>query len=518
MRLVAVICVCMGLAFGKNTLTMAVSQNIGTMNPQGYHGNAMFAQNSIYEGLVKVDKNGKIVPSLALSWQVSKDGLRYEFTLREGVKFSNGEVFNADAVVLNFQSILKNRSRHSWSGLAMVIQSMQKINAYKVVLTLKEPYSPTLSELAVVRPFRFLAPSAFPKDLDLIKHNPKPIGTGAYMFADSKLGVSDTLHKNPHYWDKERYKGIYYDEIILKVIFDPSAKIAALRSGQIDMIYGYDQIPLEIFKNMQKSKHFATYLSPPLHSVNLVINSASPAFTLTNAQSSTLLRQSLGYAIDKQRLVRAVYGGIQESANHIFYQSTPSAQKNKEERAIQESLAFLRTLADSVDSHLHQKGIEILFSGDNPAHKMMAEIIQSDLKALGIKVRLSASEPSIYRNRLLKGAFDMAFSETWGAPYEPLSMLYSMLIPSHIDFAAQSGLSTKTAIDEGIRKLIVLNPSSPTFDALLDNVINMLETSGVYVPLTYQKNKAITHPKIKGIKMGVVGYEVPFWEFYEEAK
>ncbi len=148
----------------------------------------------------------------------------------------------------------------------------------------------------------------------------------------------------------------------------------------------------------------------------------------------------------------------------------------------------------------------------------MAEIIQSDLKALGIKVRLSASEPSIYRNRLLKGAFDMAFSETWGAPYEPLSMLYSMLIPSHIDFAAQSGLSTKTAIDEGIRKLIVLNPSSPTFDALLDNVINMLETSGVYVPLTYQKNKAITHPKIKGIKMGVVGYEVPFWEFYEEAK
>ena len=62
----------MGVLWGKNTLIMAVSENIGALNPQGYQGNAMFAQNAIYEGLVRVDKQGKIVPSLALSWNTRR--------------------------------------------------------------------------------------------------------------------------------------------------------------------------------------------------------------------------------------------------------------------------------------------------------------------------------------------------------------------------------------------------------------------------------------------------------------
>ncbi|MCX2716433.1 nickel ABC transporter substrate-binding protein [Helicobacter sp. MIT 21-1697] len=521
MRVIVIVFICIGVLWGKNTLIMAVSENIGALNPQGYQGNAMFAQNAIYEGLVRVDKQGKIIPSLALSWHISQDGLSYEFTLREGVKFSNGETFNADAVVLNFQSILKNRARHSWSGLAMAIKDIQKVSEYKVRLLLKHPYSPTLNELSVARPFRFLAPSAMPKDLDLIKHNPKPIGTGAYMLSDSKLGVSDTLLKNPHYWDKEAYNGIYYDEVILKVIFDPNAKLAALKSKQIDMIYGYDQIPLEIFKNMQNDKHFNTYLSPSIYSTSLVINSASPILALSNEKSSQSLRKIIALGIDKAKITQAVYGGLQERADMIFAPTfvhslgSHNAPKILPYKPKEAKGAIALLLQDSQAVLLRHRGVEILFSGDNPAHKMMAEILQSEFKTIGIKARLSASEPTIYRNRLVKGAFDMAFSETWGAPYEPLSMLYSMLIPSHIDFAAQAGLSQKPYIDKLIRELIALNPRSQIFYTTLSEVIALLQESGVYIPLTYQRNKAIAHKKIKGIKMGVVSYEVPFWEMYE---
>ncbi len=521
MRAIVIVFICMGVLWGKNTLIMAVSENIGALNPQGYQGNAMFAQNAIYEGLVRVDKQGKIVPSLALSWNTSQDGLSYEFVLRKGVKFSNGEAFNADAVVLNFQSILKNRARHSWSGLAMAIKDMQKVSEYKVRLLLKHPYSPTLNELAVVRPFRFLAPSAMPKDLDLLQHNPKPIGTGAYMLGKSKLGVSDTLLKNPHYWNQDAYNGIYYDEIILKVIFDPNAKLAALKSKQIDMIYGYDQIPLEIFKNMQNDKHFNTYLSPPIYSTILVINSASPILTLSNEKFSQNLRKAIALGIDKTKITQAVYGGLQEKADTLFapniFHSLSSYDILKilpyKPKEAQNAIVLL--LQDSQAALLRDRGVEILFSGDNPAHKMIAEILQSEFKAIGIKARLSASEPTIYRNRLLKGAFDIAFSETWGAPYEPLSILYSMLIPSHIDFAAQAGLSQKSHIDKLIREIIALNPHSKVFYSALSEVIALLQESGVYIPLTYQRNKVIAHKKIKGIKMGVVGYEVPFWEMYE---
>lgn len=516
-----------GTLYGKNTLIMAVSNNIGVMNPQGYQGNAMFAQNSIYEGLVSVDKKGNIIPHLATSWQISKDGLSYTFILRKGVKFSNGEVFNADVVLINFESILKKKVRHSWSGLVSHIESVKKLDDYSIKITLKAPYSPTLNELAVVRPFRFLAPSAFPKDLDLIKHNPKPIGTGAYMLADSKLGISDTLQKNPHYWDAKRYNGIYYDEILLKVIFDPNAKLAALKSGQIDLIYGNDQIPLEIFKSMQNDKKFATYMSLPLSTTSLVFNSSSHNLKLSLNGDFTLnqkLRKGLGSMIDKQRLVLAVYGGLQDSAQCLMsceYQGKKPLQSD-----MTDSKAFVFALFNQKENtfngvnpvvleNLTQKGLEILFSGDNPAHKMMAEIVQSDLQKAGVKVRLRASEPSMYRNALLKGQFDLAFGETWGVPYEPLSVLYSMLVPGHIDFSAQSGLENKPLLEKALREVIGLNPESKGFRDMLEKVLGMLEESGVYLPLTLQKNKAIAHRKIKGIQMGIVGYEVPFWEMYE---
>ncbi|WP_334093009.1 ABC transporter substrate-binding protein, partial [Helicobacter typhlonius] len=106
MRVIIVFFMYIGVVWGKNTLIVAVSENIGALNPQGYQGNAMFAQNAVYEGLVRVDKRGKIVPSLATMWEISTDALQYDFTLREGVRFSNGEEFNADAVVKNFESVL----------------------------------------------------------------------------------------------------------------------------------------------------------------------------------------------------------------------------------------------------------------------------------------------------------------------------------------------------------------------------------------------------------------------------
>lgn len=502
--LCALMCACMCAVDGKNTLIMAVSQNIGAMNPQGYQGNAMFAQNAIYEGLVRLDYEGRIVPHLATSWEVSKDGKTYIFNLRKNVVFSNNEPFNADVVVLNFKSVLKNLARHSWSGLAVHISAVKKLGDYKVAIILKAPYAPTLSELAVVRPFRFLAPSAFPKDLDLIKHNPKPIGTGAYMLGSSKLGISDTLLKNPNYWDTS--KDIFYDEIVLKVIFDPHAKLAALKSKQIDLIYGYDQIPLEIFKLMEQDNSFATYLSPAIYTTNLVLNSSSPMLSHTDSNKAKALRSAIIKSIDKTRLVKAIYGSLQSEANCIFINCdvdfTPDSSAES-------------SIDSSVDKTMpiFKKGLSIAFSGDNVAHKKMAEIIEQDLKKLGIKATIKPTEPSIYRNLLLKGAFDIAFNDSWGAPYEPLSELHSMLIPSHVDYSAQSGLKEKPLIDSSIKALMSLD--SATLSQSLESLLVLLRKGFVYMPLTYQRNKAIANKRIKGIYMGVSSYEVPFWDMYE---
>ena len=86
-------------------------------------------------------------------------------------------------------------------------------------------------------------------------------------------------------------------------------------------------------------------------------------------------------------------------------------------------------------------------------------------------MRLSASEPTIYANRLLQGAFDVAFHETWGMPYEPLSELYSMRVPGHGSYAALLGLSSKAAIEELILRLISLPPKTKAFLDTLNEVV-----------------------------------------------
>ena len=605
----------------KKTLNIAYKENVGALNPQGYNKNAMFAQNLLYEGLVRVGKNGEIIPSLATSWSIDNSGQIYTFHLRKGVRFSNGEEFNADAVVLNFTSILKNRARHSWSGLAKHIERVEKLDDYGVRLVLNAPYAPTLSELALVRPYRFLAPSAFPPDLDLVKHNPQPIGTGAYMLAESKLGAYDMFAKNPHYWDAQRLAqdgGFYYDFVRIKVIFEPTSKMTALRAGQVDMLYGYDEIPTRIFqeameqsaqKSMGESQNTAgntpaikAYLGGEAFVLSLMLNSM---------RLDSRLREAIALSIDKPTLINAVYGELASPANCIFlytdfipppvarvglesgYDSLKSSlQASKDSVAIhnpQNPTKNTPSVAESqhhispslaegdrgwVDSHNRdfllatqtqndntkmsrkinapnsefkpkstnltpaqysqnlQKAREILatlgyteanpltleiaFAGDKPSQKMLSQILQSQLKHAHIALSLRALEPSMLQNRKKNGEFDIVFNESWGAPYEPLSMLYSYTVATgHGDFLAQSGLENKNEIDALILRVIT-EPNAQKAQVLSHKALDLLLQSGVYIPLAIERNKAIARSQIKGVE-GISGlsYEIPVWEFWE---
>ncbi|MGX2971643.1 ABC transporter substrate-binding protein [Helicobacter sp. T3_23-1059] len=604
----------------QKTLNIAYKENVGALNPQGYNKNAMFAQNLLYEGLVRVGKNGEIIPALATSWSVDKDGQIYTFSLREGVRFSNGEEFNADAVVLNFTSILQNRARHSWSGLARHIERVEKLDDYGVRLVLNAPYAPTLSELALVRPYRFLAPKAFPPDLDLVKHNPQPIGTGAYMLIESKLGAFDTFAKNPHYWDAQRLQnegGFYYDFVRIKVIFEPTSKMTALRAGQVDMLYGYDEIPTRIFqeameqsaqKSMGESQNTAG--NPPAIKAYLGGEAFVLSLMLNSTRLDSRLREAIALSIDKPTLINAVYGELASPANCIFlytdfipspvaraglergYDSLKSSlQPSKDSVAIHnfcrptqcevsknggnichtEALQkaevsqisnnrdfLLATQTQNDNANIARKinapnsefkpkstnltpaqysqnlqkareilatlgytqanplTLEIAFAGDKPSQKMLSQILQSQLKHANIALSLRALEPSMLQNRKKNGEFDIVFNESWGAPYEPLSMLVSYTTPTgHGDFIAQSGLENKNEIDALILR-VVAEPNAQKAQILSHKALDLLLQSGVYIPLAIERNKAIARSQIKGVE-GVSGlsYEIPVWEFWE---
>ncbi|WP_285818675.1 nickel ABC transporter substrate-binding protein [Helicobacter bilis] len=524
-------------AFAENILRVAVSQNVGDMNPQGYNLNQLYAQNMIYEGLVKTDSKGNITPSLALSWEIKDSGKSYIFHLRKNVLFSNGESFNAQAVVKNFQSILKNKARHSWSALVMTIDNVVALDDYTIKLTLKHPYIATLNELALVRPFRFIAPSMIPQDLDLAKNNPKkPIGTGPYMLTDTKIGISNTFSKNPHYWDKARYNGIYYDTIITKIIIDPNAKLVALKTKQVDMIYGSDSIPIEIFHNIAETKQFQTFVSPPAFTTFLIVNPASKTLQDKN------MREALALSIDKAKIIESVYYGYQKEAQFLFNQNLPFTKtksytpptynKNKAEKILTQ-MGYTK----KSDGYLYKDNkklqFQLHFIANNPTQKAIATIMQAQLKDIGIFLELIPNEVTMYRKKQTQGQFELCFSQTWGVPYEPFTFINSMRHKGHADYMAQKSLPktdsiNKDSIDKAIKTLIESpydiyadskkidsNKAQENLTKQTQNFLDMLYSTQIYIPLTYDTNKVVARAGIKGIAPDVRAFEIPFWEFYE---
>ncbi len=524
-------------AFAENILRVAVSQNVGDMNPQGYNLNQLYAQNMIYEGLVKTDSKGNITPSLALSWEIKDFGKSYIFHLRKNVLFSNGEPFNAQAVVKNFQSILKNKARHSWSALVMTIDNVVALDDYAIKLTLKHPYIATLNELALVRPFRFIAPSMIPQDLDLAKNNPKkPIGTGPYMLTDTKIGISNTFSKNPHYWDKARYNGIYYDTIITKIIIDPNAKLVALKTKQVDMIYGSDSIPIEIFHNIAETKQFQTFVSPPAFTTFLIVNPSSKTLQDKN------MREALALSIDKAKIIESVYYGYQKEAQFLFNQNLPFTKTKSytpptynKDKAVKILTQIGYTKKN--DGYLYKDNkklqVQLHFIANNPTQKAIATIMQAQLKDIGIFLELIPNEVTMYRKKQTQGQFELCFSQTWGVPYEPFTFINSMRHKGHADYMAQVALPktdsiNKDSIDKAIKTLIESpydiyadskkidsNKAQENLTKQTQSFLDMLYSTQIYIPLTYDTNKVVARFGIKGIAPDVRAFEIPFWEFYE---
>lgn len=131
-------------AAAPDEITTAWPVNVGPLNPHLYTPNQMFAQSMVYEPLVKYQADGSVIPWLAKSWTHSEDGKTWTFTLRDDVKFSNGEPFDAEAAAENFRAVLDNRQRHAWLELANQIVDVKALSKTELQITLKSAYYPFL--------------------------------------------------------------------------------------------------------------------------------------------------------------------------------------------------------------------------------------------------------------------------------------------------------------------------------------------------------------------------------------
>lgn len=489
-------------------LSFSWPMNVGPLNPHLYSPNQMFAQNMVYEPLVRYSADGTVGPWLAQSWDASSDGKTYTFKLRQDVKFSNDEIFDAAAVKANIDAVLKNRARHSWLELANQIVSAEVVAPFTVRIVLKDAYYPLLQELALPRPFRFVAPSQF-RNGGTVDGIAAPIGTGPWKLIETKLGERDVFTRNDGYWGTKPA----YEQVTVKVIPDPNTRAIAFETGEIDLIYGTDgPISPDTYERFQKMGIYTAALSAPVETRVLAIN------TNNGTTKDLAVRTAINHAVDKDMMIASVLYGTQKRADTLFADNVPYANIGLKPYAFDRALAA--RLLDEAGWTAKASGgirerngepltVELCFVGTDAVSKSMAEIVQADLRKVGIDVKLTGEEESSVLARQHDGRFGMIFNRTWGAPYDPHAFVSSMRVPSHADYQAQLGLPDKAAIDAKIGQVLVSTDETARQNLYTD-ILTRLHEEAVYLPLTYVTAIAVAKPEVGEITFGAMSSEIPF--------
>ena len=153
--------------------------------------------------------------------------------------------------------------------------------------------------------------------------------------------------------------------------------------------------------------------------------------------------------------------------------------------------------------------IDICFVGIDSVQKTVAEALQGELRKAGIRLVLIGEENDSFYKRQKDGDFGMIYNDTWGAPYEPHAMVSSMLVPSHADFQAQSGLPMKKELDEKIREVLI-STDEENRKTLYREILTTLHEEAVYLPLTYKTLVKMHAKNLTGADFTPIRQFVPF--------
>ena len=238
---------------------------------------------NIYEGLVKSDENGNLIPAVASDYKVSSDGKVYTFTLRDGIKFHNGNPVTVEDVKYSLERCCGLLDGVVLNSSLKTIESVKIVDQKTVEVTLESANSEMIC---------YFTSAIIPKGVDTAK---TPVGTGPFKFESYSPQEKVVLAKNDNYWISELP---YLDTVTFRIVSNSDSAVMFLKSGGIDMFsYLTDDQVLEL----QDSHQILTGMSDTVQA--LFINNAVEPY------NDVRVRQAISYAIDTKAIVEYVSGG-----------------------------------------------------------------------------------------------------------------------------------------------------------------------------------------------------------------
>lgn len=393
------------LAFGAVTAqaqdradTLIVAEDVvpQTFDPiQSSQIRTWYVWQLVYEGLVRAELDGSITPMVATSWMIDDAGTTYDFTLRDGVTFSDGSAVTPDDVVASFQRLKADGLPYAQDRFKS-LASVEKVDDKTVRFSLSGKDAGFLLNLGSP----FVVGSAIMKADWLTSHDPKQemLGTGPFELVSYAPNSELVLKRNENYWNRDAAAKVA--NLTIRYMPEQSAQIAAMLSGQIDLMFPSAESMLQLAQVPTVS----TVAVGSTNTVRLNINTNLEPF------SNPDFRRALSLSLNRDEIVAGAFLG----------EATPSAQippsyswgpdladlkYQKQDIALAKELLAKAGYPDGIDITLNH------LAGYATYLDRFAEILKSQMAQAGIRVMIEANQTAVWLDKQNTANYEIMTNE-----------------------------------------------------------------------------------------------------------
>tara|TARA_B100000959_G_scaffold208056_1_gene218455 strand:- start:1736 stop:3328 length:1593 start_codon:yes stop_codon:yes gene_type:complete len=476
-------------AYGGH-LTIGHYAPIDIINPiVSNSGTSGFLTEIIFNGLVKPDEKFNILPDLAYKWETSKDGFKWRFYLREGVKFHNNIELTAEDVKFTYDLIKNPGHRGYYTQFFEPINKINIIDRHTIEIVLNQPYTPLLSGLTVGILPKHIYEGRNLRDLEV---NKQPVGTGPFKVLNYSSSKA-VLTANKDYFNGRSY----LDKIIFRIFKNQDTLFAKMMDETVDVIYDSNPENIDILKQVTYFKHYK-FLRPFYYIL---------AFQNKGILKDKRVRTALNYAVNKKQLLKNVLKNDGKVAFGTVYPGSWAYSKKIGPYPYnpRKALKLLSEAGwkDTNDNHILDKdgvelGFTVLFLEEFAVEEESLKHIQVDLNNIGVSMKANKYSIERFNEFLMRRKFDAILIDlvSRGDPDNSYKFWHSSQIEKGRNFFSYKNEKIDKLLEEG-RRVSDIDLRKKLYYQFQEEIFN--DPPGIF--LFWTNHLIMVHERFKGVKM-----------------